>query len=74
MREDFVEMAPFNDKMPPEVKAAAQAIIDGTKAGTYKVFTGPIKDQAGADKVAPGGEIADGDLLKMDWYVEGVQS
>ena len=33
--------------MPEDVKAAAQKIVDETKAGTYEVFTGPIKDQSG---------------------------
>ena len=74
MKEDFVEMAPFNPKMPDDVKAAAQKIVDGTKDGSYKVFTGPIRDQSGAEKIAAGAAIPDGDLLKMDWYVEGVKS
>ncbi len=74
MKEGEVEMAPFNDKMPDDVKAAAQKIVDDTKAGTYDVFTGPIKDQSGEVKVQEGETIADEDLLKMDWYVEGVKS
>ena len=74
MKEGEVEMAPFNAKMPEDVKAAAQKIVDETKAGTYEVFTGPIKDQSGEEKVKEGETIPEGDLLKMDWYVEGVQS
>ncbi|WP_279482045.1 BMP family ABC transporter substrate-binding protein [Aureimonas sp. SK2] len=74
MKEGEVEMAPFNEKMPADVKAAAQKVIDETKAGTYEVFTGPIKDQSGAEKVAAGAVVPDADLLKMDWYVEGVRN
>ncbi|WP_062227211.1 BMP family ABC transporter substrate-binding protein [Aureimonas frigidaquae] len=74
MKEGEVTMSPFNDRMPADVKAAAQKIVDDTVAGTYNVFTGPIKDQAGADKVAAGEVIPDADLLKMDWYVEGVRN
>ncbi|MEF2553042.1 BMP family ABC transporter substrate-binding protein [Aurantimonas sp. A2-1-M11] len=74
MAEGEVEMAPFNDKMPEDVKAAAQKIVDETKAGTYEIFTGPIKDQSGEERAAEGEVIADSDLLKMDWYVEGVQN
>lgn len=74
MKEDFVQMSPFNPKMPEDVKAAAQKMVDDTKAGTFKIFTGPIKDQAGAEKIAAGAEVPDGDLLKMDWYVEGVKA
>ncbi len=54
MKEGEVEMGPFNAKMPDDVKAAAQKVVDETKAGTYEVFTGPIKDQSGAEKVASG--------------------
>ncbi|MBO0904415.1 BMP family ABC transporter substrate-binding protein [Jiella sonneratiae] len=74
MKEDILEMAPFNDAMPEDVKKAAQDIVDRTKAGEYDVFTGPINNQAGEKKVADGEKIPDADLLKMDWYVEGVQS
>ncbi|WP_152047248.1 BMP family ABC transporter substrate-binding protein [Aureimonas psammosilenae] len=74
MKEDFVEMSPWNPKMPKEVQDAAQKIVDGTKDRSYKVFTGPIKDQSGAEKIAAGQVVPDADLLKMDWYVEGVRS
>ncbi|KQT70088.1 MULTISPECIES: BMP family ABC transporter substrate-binding protein [unclassified Aureimonas] len=74
MKEDFVEMSPFNAKMPEDVKAAAQKVVDDTKAGTFNIFTGPIKDQSGAEKIAAGTVVPDADLLKMDWYVEGVAS
>ena len=74
MAEGEVEMAPFNDKMPAEVKEAAQKIVDETKAGEYEVFTGPITDQSGEVRIPEGEVIPEGDLLKMDWYVEGVKS
>ena len=40
--------------------------------GTCDVFTGPINDHTGAEKVAAGVTLTDGELLSMDWYVEGV--
>ena len=73
MKEDILEMAPFNPKMPDDVKKAAQKIIDATKAGTYDVFTGPIKDKSGKPRAKDGEKIPDDELLKLDWYVEGVQ-
>ena len=36
-------------------------------------FDGPIKDQSGKVVVSEGERLSDEDLLKMDWYVEGVQ-
>ena len=56
------------------VRAAADKIIAGTKDGTYEVFTGPISDQTGKERVAKGQRMEDKDLLVMDWYVKGVQS
>ena len=45
-------------------------IIDGT----VHPFAGPISNQAGEVAVAEGETLSDEDLLKMDWYVEGVQA
>ena len=73
MQEDILEMAPFNPKMPDDVKAAAQKMVDETKAGTFDIFTGPIKDKSGELKAKDGEKIPDEELLKLDWYVEGVE-
>ena len=56
------------------MRAAADKIVAETKAGTYEVFTGPIADQTGKERVAKGERMADKDLLVMDWYVKGIQS
>ena len=34
--------------------------------------TEPLKDRDGKERVASGQVLADGDLWKMDWYVDGV--
>lgn len=74
MAEGEVEMGPFNDAMPEDVKAAAQEIIDQTTAGEYEISTGPINDQSGEERVADGEVIPDAELLSMEWYVEGVNN
>ncbi len=35
-------------------------------------FTGPISDQTGKERVAPGQVLPLGDILSMDWFVAGV--
>ncbi len=40
----------------------------------YEVFTGPIADQSGKERLSKGQRMDDKDLLVMDWYVKGVQS
>ena len=48
---------------------AKRAQIAGAK---WDVFTGPIKDQSGAVKVAAGKTLGDAELQRLNWYVEGV--
>ena len=38
------------------------------------MFTGPIYDQAGAEKVKKGERMPLDKLAVIDWYVKGVQS
>ncbi|WP_412524093.1 BMP family ABC transporter substrate-binding protein [Burkholderia sp. S-53] len=41
-------------------------------SGKRDVFTGPIKDQSGAVKVPAGKVLGDGELQRINWYVDGV--
>jgi len=58
--------------LPDDVKAEAEALRDGIAAGTVHPFTGPIKKQDGSDWLADGATAPDGDLLGMNFYVEGI--
>ena len=62
--------------VPAEVKTAAETEIAAFKAGTqtiYTIFTGPLNDQSGAEKVASGTALTDEELIGMTWFVEGVE-
>jgi basic membrane protein A and related proteins len=50
-----------------KIMAERQAIIDGKQ-----IFTGPMTDTTGKERLAAGKAIDDGGLWKMDWYVPGV--
>ena len=73
MKDKVVDIAPYG----PAVSDDTKKITDAAKAkiidGSLKVFTGPIKDQTGNVKVAAGQSMSDEDLLKFDWFVEGVE-
>lgn len=73
MRDGMVGLAPLGPNVPEDVKALVeekkQAILDDT----LKVFTGPIKDQSGAVKVAEGQTLTLEEILAMNWLVEGVE-
>jgi basic membrane protein A and related proteins len=74
LKEGTVVISPYNKATPDAVKAAADKIIAGWKDGSYDVFTGPISDQTGKERVPKGESMKDGDALVMDWYAQGVQS
>lgn len=69
----IVDIAPLTKNAPE----GAQAKVDEAKAKmvdkSWDVFTGPIKDQTGAVKVAEGQKMTDKELLGFDWLVEGVE-
>ena len=73
IKDGMVEMADYGEAVPADVAEAADAIEAGIVDGSLHPFAGPINNQAGEQVVAEGEVISDGDLLKMDWYVEGVQ-
>jgi basic membrane protein A len=69
----IIDLAPFGPMVPQDLQArvlaAKQAIIDGS----LKVFSGPVKDQTGKVAIPDGTTPTDGQLLGMDWFVQGVQ-
>jgi len=68
----MVEMGEMTDKIPADIQAEAQAMMDAIAAGEYKPFTGPINKQDGSVWLAEGETADDGTLLTMDFYIEGV--
>jgi simple sugar transport system substrate-binding protein len=67
-----VEIGEITEAVPAEVKGEAEAMRDAIAAGTYHPFTGPINKQDGTPWLAEGATAPDGDLLGMNFYVEGI--
>ncbi len=74
MKEGMVQIAPYNERLPAAAVEAAEAVRKGIIDGSLHPFTGPIKDQSGAERIKDGETMDDGALLSMDWYVEGVSA
>jgi len=70
----MVGFAPFNDKIPAELRAEAEGMIAAIADGSFHPFTGPINRQDGTPWLAEGEVADDGTLLGMDFYVEGITS
>lgn len=73
-KDGMIKMAPYNEVIPANVVEAAEKVRTGIADGSLHPFTGPVKNQKGEEKIAAGQTISDDDLLKMDWFVEGVQT
>ncbi|HSV31760.1 MAG TPA: BMP family ABC transporter substrate-binding protein [Atribacteraceae bacterium] len=69
----IVDLAPFGPAVPEEVRNLVGAARERIVEGAWKVFTGPIRDQQGAIRVAEGEVMSDEDLLSFSWFVEGVE-
>ena len=71
LEDSIVQLAPMSDLVPEDVRADVEAAREQILAGD-DVFCGPINDQDGTTMVAEGECMSDGDMLGMEWLVEGV--
>ncbi|MCV6823648.1 MULTISPECIES: BMP family ABC transporter substrate-binding protein [Halocynthiibacter] len=69
----MVKIGDITDAIPAEVKAEAMAIEASIADGSYHAFTGPLNKQDGTPWLAEGETAGDGDLLGMNFYVEGIE-
>jgi basic membrane protein A and related proteins len=60
------------DAVSPEAQKALAAKRIEIATGKFDPFAGPIKDQTGAVKIAQGATLADPELQRLNWFVEGV--
>ena len=72
MADGMVTLASFGESVDADtqsmIEEKAQAIIDGE----FAPFTGPLNDQNGAEVLADGVAATLGELLGMEYFVEGV--
>lgn len=72
LKDGFVDLAPFGKSVSADtqsqIAAKKKALIDGS----FYQFTGPLKDQSGAEKVSAGTKLTLEQILTMDWFVQGV--
>ncbi|MFO1170693.1 MAG: BMP family ABC transporter substrate-binding protein [Hyphomicrobiaceae bacterium] len=69
----MLDVPPINEKVPADVRDMAEKAKADIKDGKLHPFTGPIKKQDGSDWLAEGAVAPDGDLLSMNFYVQGIE-
>ena len=74
LKEGFVKMSPYGPEATPAARKAADAIKTKFLDGSFVIFKGPLKDNAGKVVIAEGTELPQTatELEKMEYLVEGV--
>jgi basic membrane protein A and related proteins len=71
LKDGFVQLSALDPALPKavrdEVAARRQAIVDGR----LKPFAAPLSDNGGRVRLQQGA-LADADIARMDWFVQGV--
>jgi basic membrane protein A len=62
----------------PVISADNRAKIEAARAdllaGKKLIYSGPLADRDGQQRIAPGQNLDDPSLWKMDWFVQGVKT
>jgi basic membrane protein A len=73
LEDGSVELAPYGESVPEEVRAEADELVAGFKDGSVNPFVGPIRDQSGKVRFEEGHEITFEEFVEWNWFVQGVQ-
>ncbi|MHA1158965.1 MAG: BMP family ABC transporter substrate-binding protein, partial [Alphaproteobacteria bacterium] len=72
LKDGVLAMADYTN-LPDDVVAMAEATEASIIAGELHPFAGPVYNQAGELIAAEGEALDDGQLLGMNWYVQGIE-
>jgi basic membrane protein A and related proteins len=73
MDDKMVDIAPFGNKVPDDVKALVEEAKAKIISGELDVFTGPISDNQGKEEVKAGQKLTLEEVLGMNWLAKGVE-
>ncbi|MCZ2438560.1 MAG: BMP family ABC transporter substrate-binding protein [Burkholderiales bacterium] len=73
VKDGAIDLVSISDKVPAELKEKAEQVKAGLKDGSFVIWKGPIRNQAGKE-VLKKDEVASDDFLRgIDFYVKGVE-
>lgn len=73
-KEGMIKTAQLNSVVPVDIKASVAKIEQRLKAGSFKVFSGPIRNQDGKLVLEDGETMDDKTINSINYYFEGVES
>ncbi|HET8522487.1 MAG TPA: BMP family ABC transporter substrate-binding protein, partial [Thermomicrobiales bacterium] len=75
-QDGIVGLSPIGPMVPDDVRTMAEDEAKKFEAGdetVFTIFTGPLKDNKGKDRVKEGVAMTGDEILTMNWFVEGVE-
>ncbi len=72
MDSGLVSLAELSENCAPGTAEAVEAAKKQILNQELFIFTGPLRDNAGAERIATGARMTDEQLLSFDWLVDGV--
>ncbi len=73
MKEGQNDLVKIADSVPADVQAKVKEVKEAIKAGSFEVFTGPLVDNTGKERLAKDVKADDDFKGKIDFYVQGVE-
>lgn len=73
LQDGIVGLAPLSPEVPDDVAELVDRERERIMSGEWDVFCGPINGQNGEAVVPEGKCLSDGEMLSIEWFVEGVQ-
>jgi simple sugar transport system substrate-binding protein len=73
-KEGFVKMSPYGKAVSEPARKNSEAVLDEMKKGSFSIFKGPLKDNAGKTVIPAGSAYLQTEpvLEQMNYLVEGV--
>ena len=73
VKEGAIDLKKIADDVPQEIKDKVEKAKAGMKDGTFAVWTGPVKDNAGKEVLEAGKVADDAWLRSINFYVNGIE-
>jgi basic membrane protein A len=68
-----VQIGPLNKAIPPDVVALVEKSKDEIIKGQLRIFSGPIKDNTGKERLAAGTSLSESELKGQKWLVDNIE-